>query len=114
MRKPHMDLRSKKYAARQFVSDYELPPRQEMEMPSNLSSNVQPSARVEGIVKFFDKARGYGFAKRAGFPDVWFHAKALERASITELSPGDKIEFDLVPNDKGGKAVNIKIVSANG
>ena len=72
--------------------------------------------RCQGIVKFFDKARGYGFCKRQGALDVFFHAKSLERAGIDpSLTAGDKLEFDLVPvAGKGGKAINIKLLMKDG
>lgn len=72
--------------------------------------------RCQGVIKFFDKGKGYGFCKRQGALDVFFHAKSLERAGINvdEINKGggDTLEFDLVPvPGKGGKAINIKLLA---
>ena len=72
--------------------------------------------RCQGTIMFFDKGKGYGFCKRQGALDVFFHAKSLERAGIDldtiNKSGGDLLEFDLVPvPGKGGKAINIKLLA---
>ena len=80
---------------------------------SNVRTPKEALERCTGTVKFFDKARGYGFCKRTGALDVFFHAKSLERAGIEPtIGPGDKLEFDLVPvAGKGGKAINLKLLA---
>lgn len=73
--------------------------------------NTATYERLQAQVKFFDKARGYGFLKRTGKLDVFFTDKALERAGIKDTQENDLLEFDLVPvPGKGGKAINIKKV----
>lgn len=32
-----------------------------------------------GIIKFYDRARGYGFISRAGAPDVFLHNSVADR-----------------------------------
>lgn len=112
MRKPHVEGRVKHYLARQFVSEYELPPRADfvMNVPDKVEQKLE---RTQGTVKFFDKGKGYGFCRRNGAMDVWFHHRALQRAGLDEVAMGDQLEFDLVPvPGKGGKAINI--VKLNG
>ena len=58
--------------------------------------------RVEGIVKFFNSAKGFGFiTPDGGAKDVFVHATALELAGIHSLKEGDKVSFVLEDDRKG-------------
>ena len=60
-------------------------------------------ARVNGTVKFFNHARGFGFiAPDNGEKDVFVHASALERSGVTSLNEGDKVSFE-IEDDKRGR-----------
>lgn len=62
-----------------------------------------------GTVKFFNTAKGFGFiAPEGGGKDVFVHATAIEAAGIGSLSEGDKVTFDVQPDARGSKAVNLK------
>ena len=59
----------------------------------------------DGIVKFYNSARGYGFIRPAnGASDVFVHATALERAGIDGLKEGQKVSFDTEVDRHNGKA----------
>jgi CspA family cold shock protein len=62
-----------------------------------------------GTVKFFNSSKGFGFiAPDGGAKDVFVHATALEAAGMTSLSEGQKVSFDIQPDAKGAKAVNLQ------
>ncbi len=62
-----------------------------------------------GTVKFFNTAKGFGFiAPDGGGKDVFVHATALEAAGMHSLSEGQKVSFEVQPDPKGSKAVNLK------
>ena len=62
-----------------------------------------------GTVKFFNTAKGFGFiAPEGGGKDVFVHATAVEAAGIGSLNEGDKVTFDVQPDARGSKAVNLK------
>ena len=62
-----------------------------------------------GTVKFFNATKGFGFiAPEGGGKDVFVHATALEAAGMTSLSEGQKVSFDIQPDAKGSKAVNLQ------
>jgi len=62
-----------------------------------------------GTVKFFNTSKGFGFiAPDGGGKDVFVHATALEQAGMHSLSEGQKVTFDIQPDQKGSKAVNLK------
>jgi CspA family cold shock protein len=62
-----------------------------------------------GTVKFFNSSKGFGFiSPEGGAKDVFVHATALEAAGMNSLSEGQKVSFDIQPDAKGSKAVNLK------
>jgi cold shock protein len=62
-----------------------------------------------GTVKFFNSSKGFGFiSPEGGAKDVFVHATALEAAGMTSLSEGQKVSFDIQPDAKGSKAVNLR------
>jgi len=62
-----------------------------------------------GTVKFFNSAKGFGFiSPEGGGKDVFVHATALEAAGMSSLNEGDKVTFDVQPDARGSKAVNLK------
>ena len=107
-----VDRRSKRYAARQFVSDVEHEPLPNFVTKGTVMAN-EVFERGTGTVKFFNAEKGFGFCRRDKGPDVFVHVNALKRSGLDEKSikTGDKLEFDLIPVEgKGPKAANIKIV----
>ena len=66
-----------------------------------------------GTVKWFNTQKGFGFiAPDNGGTDAFVHISAVERAGLSDLFEGQKIEFDLVADKKSGKmaAENLKSV----
>lgn len=64
-----------------------------------------------GTVKFFNQSRGYGFiAPEDGAKDVFVHVSAVEKSGMSYLSEGQKVEFDIEPDARGSKAVNLREV----
>jgi CspA family cold shock protein len=65
-----------------------------------------------GTVKFFNHERGYGFiAPEDGSKDAFVHISAMERAGISSLNEGQKVEYELQSGQKGKtSAENLKLV----
>ncbi len=66
-----------------------------------------------GTVKFFNMDRGYGFINpEDGSKDAFVHISAMERAGISSLSEGQKVEYELQPGRNGkSSAENLKLVN---
>jgi CspA family cold shock protein len=63
---------------------------------------------TEGTVKFFSAAKGFGFLKIEGQPDVFVHARSLRQSKFTgEPKEGDKLKFEIEDGGKGPRAVNV-------
>jgi CspA family cold shock protein len=66
--------------------------------------------RASGTVKFFNAMKGFGFIQRDdGQPDAFVHISAVERAGMSSLQEGDRLDFELEV-DRRGKyaAVNLQ------
>jgi cold shock protein len=63
-----------------------------------------------GTVKFFNTSKGFGFiTPEGGAKDVFVHASALEAVGMRTLSEGQRVSFDIQPDARGPKAVNLKL-----
>ncbi len=62
-----------------------------------------------GTVKFFNTTRGFGFiTPDDGSKDVFVHITAVEKAGMAHLAEGQKISFEVQPDARGPKAVNLQ------
>ncbi len=61
-----------------------------------------------GTVKFFNVSKGFGFiSPEGGDKDVFVHATAIEAAGMHSLTEGQRVSFEIQPDAKGLKAVNL-------
>jgi CspA family cold shock protein len=67
-------------------------------------------ARINGTVKWFNDAKGFGFIQREGGPDVFVHFSAIQSNGFKSLAEGDKVEFEIVDGQKGPQAANVSKV----
>ena len=64
-----------------------------------------------GTVKFFNSAKGFGFiAPEGGGKDVFVHVSAVEAAGLRTLGEGQKVNFDIHPDQRGAKAANLSVI----
>ena len=65
-----------------------------------------------GTVKWFNPTKGFGFIEPSeGGADAFVHISAVEKAGLTTLNDGQKIEYELVAGQKGRSAAeNLKLL----
>jgi len=64
-------------------------------------------ARINGTVKWFNDAKGYGFIAHEGGPDVFVHFSAIQTPGFKSLAEGDRVEFEIVQGQKGPQAADV-------
>jgi len=62
---------------------------------------------AEGIVKWFNDAKGFGFAQQDNGPDVFVHFSQIQGDGFKSLAEGDRIRFDVSDGPKGPQATNV-------
>jgi CspA family cold shock protein len=62
---------------------------------------------VQGKVKWFNDAKGYGFISHDGGKDVFVHFSAIKGDGFRSLAEGDSVEFDITEGAKGPQAANV-------
>ena len=63
--------------------------------------------RLQGAVKWFNESKGFGFIHDDGGDDVFVHFSAIQSDGFKSLNEGDRVEFDVVPGEKGRQAANV-------
>jgi CspA family cold shock protein len=62
-----------------------------------------------GKVKWFSPEKGFGFLAREDGDDVFVHRDALP-AGVTELKPGQRVEFGIVAGRRGDQALSVRVL----
>lgn len=72
------------------------------ELPDLANRDLSAVPLVPARVKWFDRAKGFGFANVWGRPeDVFIHAEVLRRSGLAELSPGEAVGLRVVEGRRG-------------
>lgn len=68
------------------------------------------AAREQGVVKWFNNEKGFGFIQRENGPDVFVHFKAIVAEGYRSLSEGQRVEFTVTQGPKGPQAEDVKVI----
>jgi cold shock protein len=66
-----------------------------------------PLAREQGVVKWFNASKGYGFIQRQSGEDVFVHFSAIQMDGYKSLNEGQLVEFEVRQGPKGFQAENV-------
>lgn len=72
--------------------------------PADIAARPIEAARV----KWFDKAKGFGFANVFGDPaDVFIHIEVLRRSGLADLQSGEGVGLRIVDGERGRMAIEV-------
>ena len=65
---------------------------------------------AEGVVKWFNARKGYGFIENENGQDIFVHYSAIiqnDKEEYKFLLPGDRVSFEIEDSSQGLKARNV-------
>jgi len=65
------------------------------------------TAREQGVVKWFNDTKGFGFIQRSSGDDVFVHFRAIRGDGHRSLRDGQRVEFTVVQGQKGYQAEDV-------
>ena len=69
----------------------------------------QNKKRLNGTVKWFNGAKGYGFIKREDKEkDIFVHFSAVQNSGLKYLKKDEQLTFEVDYSDKGPSAINLQ------
>lgn len=66
--------------------------------------------RLEGYVKFFNSAKGWGFITAQSGEDLFVHYSSIQSEGFKSLEEGQAVQFDVQSGPKGAQAANVVIL----
>ena len=66
---------------------------------------------LNGKVKWFNDAKGYGFIETTEGKDIFVHYSAIQKDGFKTLSEGQEVTFDIVEGAKGPQAANVMAIA---
>ncbi len=73
----------------------------------SLEKEGKETVREQGIVKWFNASKGFGFIQRQSGEDVFVHFSAIQGDGYKTLNEGQAVEFEVVKGPKGLQASNV-------
>lgn len=69
------------------------------------------AAREQGLVKWFNNDKGFGFITREKGGDVFVHFRGISGGNgYKSLSEGQRVEFSVTQGQKGLQAEDVKVI----
>ncbi|OOP57321.1 MAG: cold-shock protein [Candidatus Brocadia carolinensis] len=62
---------------------------------------------ANGTVKWFNDKKGFGFISQDNGDDVFVHQSSIQADGFRTLAEGDKVEFEVIKDQKGYKATKV-------
>jgi len=62
---------------------------------------------ANGVVKWFNDAKGFGFIEQDNGTDVFVHFSSIQSDGFKSLVEGDAVSFDVTQGTKGPQASNV-------
>jgi cold shock protein len=62
---------------------------------------------ANGVVKWFNDAKGFGFIEQDNGVDVFVHFSSIQGDGFKSLAEGDSVSFEVTQGAKGPQAANV-------
>jgi len=65
------------------------------------------ATKEQGVVKWFNSSKGYGFIERDSGGDIFVHFSAIVADGYRTLEEGQRVEFIVTQGEKGPQAQEV-------
>ena len=65
------------------------------------------SEEIQGTVKWFNDAKGFGFIERENGEDLFVHYRSIKGEGFRSLKQGSRVEFAIIETEKGFQAEEV-------
>jgi CspA family cold shock protein len=78
--------------------------------PPRSNAPTGPTESLDGVVKWFDGARGFGFISPGdGGKDIFVHVSALRRSGLETLVTGQTVRIQVAEARRGREATSVEV-----
>ncbi|MBX5448174.1 MAG: cold-shock protein [Acidothermus cellulolyticus] len=63
---------------------------------------------MQGVVKWFNAEKGFGFIAVEGGSDVFVHYSAIQGEGYRTLAENQRVDFEITQGQKGPQAANVR------
>ena len=68
------------------------------------------SERIQGVVKWFNITKGYGFIKKENGDEIFVHKQEIVNNGYRSLKENDKVEFTEFKGPRGIQAYEVNAI----
>lgn len=86
----------------------EKPPAKPGKKSNNQEQNEPSGPREQGVVKWFNYSKGYGFITRDNGEDLFVHFRSIQGSGRRVLNEGQSVEYTVTEGDKGLQADSVR------
>lgn len=95
----------------QATQVFAIKPPPKLDVPGvedSVSVEAEVGPLLPARIKWFDRAKGFGFANVFGYPeDVFVHVEVLRLAGLADLQPGEAVAIRVVDGERGQMAASV-------
>ena len=94
---------------RKLQKEQKLKEEEERRLLEEEQKPKEEGKRLNGKVKWFNGAKGYGFIEREGEEkDIFVHFSAVKKTGLKYLKEGEQLTFEIENSSKGPSAINLQ------
>jgi len=94
---------------RQHLNDRYKSLRYSLQLKRKINDKEVNTLMANGIVKWFNDSKGFGFIEQEDGPDVFVHFSGIVADGFKSLNEGDRVSFEIEESAKGPAAVNVTV-----